>query len=66
MYKDEMAREISDGGHANMHNYLMELFVMHEDNMKPWERRMMDEVKQLRMIEEDIQAIRLLINEQND
>jgi hypothetical protein len=40
MYKDEMAREISDGGHANMHNYLMELFVMHEDNMKPWERRM--------------------------
>lgn len=49
-----------------MQSYLMQLFVMNEENMKPWERRMMDEIKQLRMIEEDIQAIRLLIAEQND
>lgn len=34
--------------------------------MKPWERRMMDEIKQLRMIEEDIEAIRILISEQDD
>lgn len=46
-----------------MQSYLMQLFVMNEENMKPWERRMMDEIKQLRMIEEDIQAIRLLIAE---
>ena len=58
-----MSREISDGGHANLQSYLMQLFVMNEENMKPWERRMMDEIKQLRMIEEDIQAIRLLIAE---
>ena len=54
MYKEDMAREISEGGHTNMNAYLMELFVMNEDVMKPWERRMMEEVKQLRMIEEDI------------
>jgi hypothetical protein len=66
MYSKQMADEITTGGHANLTGYLMTLFVMKEDVMKPWERRMMDEIKQLRMIEEDIEAIRLLIAEQDE
>ena len=63
MYKDNMSNEIRTGGHANLVNYLTTLFVMDEVNMKPWERRMMGEINQLKMIEEDISAIRLLIHE---
>jgi len=66
MYKDNMSDELRKGGHANLNNYLTTLFVMDELNMKPWERRMMGEINQLRMIEEDISAIRILINEQDD
>lgn len=66
MYQADMSTEIRTGGHANLHNYLTTLFVMDEVNMKPWERRMMGEINQLRMIEEDISAIRILINEQDD
>jgi hypothetical protein len=50
MYAEQMSREISEGGHANLAGYMTTLLVMSEDVMKPWERRMMDEIKQLRMI----------------
>ena len=44
MYAEEMEKEIIQGGHSNLYSYLTELFVMNEENMKPWERRMMGEI----------------------
>jgi hypothetical protein len=66
MYAEQINTEIRTGGHPGIQGYMRTLLVMEEENMKPWERRMMDEIKQLRLIEEDIQAIRILIAEQAD
>lgn len=63
MYEDQIAKEIRLGGHVNLVCYMQTLFVMDKVNMKPWERRMMEEIDQLKMIEDDISAIKTLMAE---
>lgn len=40
-----------------MENYLFLLERMDEENMKDWERRLMSEVRELKVIKEDIEAL---------
>jgi hypothetical protein len=42
--------EVNYGGHVDLTAYLFLLERMDEDNMKDWERRMMSEIKELRII----------------
>jgi len=44
-------------------NYLYMLEIMDEANRKPWEKRLMAEINQLRLISDDIQALRIHLNE---
>ena len=57
-YFDNLHDEILHGGHVGMEEYLMQLEIMDEESMKPWERRMTAEIKELRMIDTDIKALR--------
>lgn len=36
---------------------MLQLDVMDPENMKPWERRMMNEIKELRAINNDVKAL---------
>jgi hypothetical protein len=58
-YFDKLREEVSYGGHVDLEAYLFLLQHMDEDKMKGWERRMVAEVKQLRLIEEDVKALQL-------
>ena len=53
------------GGHVGLAEYLLLLEHMDEDKMKDWERRLMAEVKQLRLIEEDVKALQLHLDERS-
>lgn len=57
MYHDKMDEEIKYGGHVGMREYLALLDVMDPENMKPWERRLWAEVRELRAIDTDIKAL---------
>ena len=57
MYHEKMRDEINYGGHIGMREYLMQLEVMDAENMKPWERRMWSEVRELKQINSDIKAL---------
>mmetsp|Transcript_29609 Transcript_29609/g.45129 ORF Transcript_29609/g.45129 Transcript_29609/m.45129 type:complete len:160 (+) Transcript_29609:441-920(+) len=57
-YNDKLADEVLHGGHQGLEEYLSQLELMDEVNMKDWERRMMAEIQELRMIDEDIRALR--------
>lgn len=50
MYHEQMQQEVRQGGHVNFQAYMTTLLVMKDEVMKPWERRMMDEIRQLQMI----------------
>ena len=58
MYHDKIREEIQYGGHVNLSNYMMTLEVMDDENRKDWERRLMSEITELRMIDTDIKALR--------
>lgn len=53
------------GGHVGLNEYLMQLEVMDDDKKKDWEKRLWSEVQELRLIHEDIKALRQHI-EQRD
>ena len=48
MYYDKLRDEVIYGGHVSLREYMMQLDVMDAENMKPWERRMWAEVRELR------------------
>jgi len=56
-YLEKLKDEVNYGGHVDLTAYLFLLERMDEDNMKDWERRMMSEIKELRIIQEDILAL---------
>mgnify|MGYP000947643138 CR=1 FL=1 len=56
-YFDKLKHEVTYGGHAGVTEYLILLQSMDEDKMQPWERRMLAEVNQLRLINEDVKAL---------
>jgi hypothetical protein len=66
MYHPDIAKEVREGGHANEWLYFVSLFAMDEENMKPFEKRLMSEVNQLRMIQDDISAMRKRLVEKRD
>jgi len=57
-YFDKINDEILHGGHVGIEEYLAQLELMEEESMKDWERRMISEIKELRMIGQDILALR--------
>jgi hypothetical protein len=58
-YYERLREEITYGGHIGVPEYMMLLEEMEEENMKPWEKRMMSEIKELRLIDEDIKALNI-------
>lgn len=57
MYFDLLRDEVTYGGHVTLREYMMLLEVMDAENMKPWERRMWGEIRELRQINDDIKAL---------
>lgn len=57
MYFDKLRDEVTYGGHVTLREYMMLLEVMDAENMKPWERRMWSEIRELRQINDDIKAL---------
>lgn len=57
MYFDQLRDEVIYGGHVTLSEYMMQLDVMDAGNMKPFERRLMSEVRELRQISDDIKAL---------
>jgi len=66
MYSEQIGKEVHDGGHANMDNYLLLLDMMDPENMKDWERRLWGEVTELRAINADIKALQQHLDEKPD
>ena len=47
-----------NNGHIGLAEYLIQLEVMDDVNRKDWEKRLWSEVQELRMIQDDIKALR--------
>ena len=58
LYAQKITDEVLYGGHVGVHEYLMTLEVMDDENRKDWEKRLWAEVTELRMIDADIKALR--------
>ena len=56
-YYDKMTDEILNGGHIGINEYLTMLDNMDQENMTDWERRLMGEISELRLIKDDIKAL---------
>lgn len=52
-----MNDEISMGGHIGINEYLTLLDNMDQENMTDWERRLMGEISELRLIKDDVKAL---------
>ena len=63
LYEPLIYKEIAEGGHMNLYAYLTILEAMDDNVRKPWERRLWGEMLELRMINEDVQALRRYIRE---
>lgn len=50
LYYDKLRDEVTYGGHIGLAEYLIQLEVMDDDKRKDWERRLMSEIQELRMI----------------
>jgi len=57
MYYEQINDEVNYGGHISSHEYMTQLDVMDPESMKPWERRLWAEVRELRAINSDIKAL---------
>ena len=49
MYNKKLNEEIKYGGHIGLDEYMTTLDVMDQENMKDWEKRLMSEIKELRI-----------------
>jgi len=65
-YFDKLRDEVLHGGHVGLEEYLMLLDEMDEENMNDWERRLMAEIKELRLIKEDITALNAHLDSQHN
>lgn len=57
LYYDSFKQTITEEGHIGMHEYLGLLGEMDEQNMKDWEKMFISEVKELRLIQDDVKAL---------
>jgi hypothetical protein len=65
-YFEKISSEVLYGDHVGLFEYMILLDVMDEENMKDWEKRMMSEIKELRLIEEDIEALKYHLETKKD
>ena len=65
-YFEKLRDEVTHGGHVGLEEYLMLLDEMDEENMNDWERRLMAEIKELRLIKEDIKALNQHLENQHN
>ena len=65
-YYKNLRDEVLHGGHVGLEEFLMMLDEMDEENMKDWEKRLMAEVKELRLIKEDITALNAHLEQQHN
>lgn len=54
LYYDTLKQTVREEGHIGVHEYLMLLTEMDEESMQDWEKMFMSEVKELRLIQEDV------------
>ena len=58
--------EVLYGGHVGVHEYLMILQAMDDENRKDWEKRLWAEITELKMIDADIKALRETLYERTE
>lgn len=57
LYYDSLKQTVREEGHIGVHEYLTLLAEMDEENMKDWEKMFMAEVRELRLIQDDVKAL---------
>ena len=57
MYEKQIRDEVLYGKHVDLQAYMMTLNVMKPENMKDWERRLINEIRELRAINDDVKAL---------
>ena len=63
LYQDKLRDEVLHGGHIGLAEYLIQLEVMDDINRKDWERRLWSEVQELRLIQDDVKALQIHLDE---
>ena len=66
LYEPKVSEEILNGGHVGVTEYLTTLEVMDDEVRKDWEKRLWAEMTELRMIHEDIRALREALHERKE
>jgi hypothetical protein len=66
LYQQQLRDEVLHGGHIGLPQYLMQLEVMDDGNRKDWERRLWSEIQELRLINDDMKALRQHLEEKED
>lgn len=65
-YYDKLSHEVLHGGHVGLTEYMMTLEFMDDNVKKDWEKRLYAEMQELRMINEDIEALRTHLTEKEN
>lgn len=63
LYSEKLSDELLYGGHAGLPEYLWQLEAMDDDRRKDWEKRLWSEIQELRLISDDVKALRTHIEE---
>lgn len=66
LYQAHLRDEVLHGGHQGLAEYLIQLEVMDDVNRKDWEKRLWSEIQELRLIQEDIKALQLHLDEKDN
>ena len=65
MYYNRIEDEILKGGHIGISEYMLLLENMDPENMNDWERRLMGEIAELRVIRDDVKALQIHLREKS-
>ena len=65
LYEEKLNHEVLHGGHIGLAEYLITLEVMDDDKRKDWEKRLWSEMVELRLIQDDIKALMIHIDEKD-
>ena len=63
LYGEKLSDELLYGGHVGLREYLWQLEAMDDDRRKDWEKRLWSEIQELRLISDDVKALRTHIEE---
>ena len=65
MYSKRINSEILSGGHIGITEYMTMFENMDPENMTDWERRLMAEINELRLIRDDVMALQIALREKS-